>query len=190
MMNNQWVSKTGRFTTLAFSFGLIAGCSITPPKSMMDIQAGETFSLQQTITIPAEKARTYIQDGKVTGSQFDRYQPHCRIEIAQLQTLPSEIKADHFRITRVMIDEEEVAWFKPIQVASLGMMLAFGDNQRPPTMDIVHLYLSSAKQPNVFRLTCAGALSDGNTPFDAPERYRPERQQINQILGEIGSIHK
>lgn len=168
---------------------IAAGCSLTPPKHMMDIQKGEVFILKQALTIPAEKARVYIQFGKAAAG-FSHFEQHCRLEIKQLQDKMTVIQPDKFRISKVSIGEEQVASNRAtpsIQLAFTGSALASNDNQRPETMDYVHLYLRSAKQPNVLRLTCAGALSNGD-PFDAPNSYRPQRQQINRILGTIGQI--
>ncbi|MDX1353416.1 MAG: hypothetical protein R3254_10410, partial [Thiomicrorhabdus sp.] len=65
--------------------------------------------------------------------------------------------------------------------------LADSSQERVETMDLVHLNLLSKTQSNVMRLTCAGALSNGDMT-DAPRSYRPNLTQINRILGEIGYI--
>lgn len=173
---------------------MIGACSMAPPAHMMDVQQGETFTLKQSISIPAEKARSYIQFGKLTGSGFNQREQHCRIEIKSLQPVKTEIQPGEFEIVRVQIGEEQIAQNQPLrslpagtQLAFVGNALAQDDYQRPETMDYVHLYLKSNQQPNVYRLTCAGALSNGDL-FDAPRSYRPQKQQINQILGEMGEI--
>ncbi|MBO1927753.1 hypothetical protein J3998_09210 [Thiomicrorhabdus sp. 6S2-11] len=194
-------SKTFKTALLASSLAAlvtISACSMSPPKFMMDVQQGESFVLQQPVTIGAGRARVYIQHGQITGSGFDRYEPHCRLETRDLNPQGRTIQPDSFTISAVRIGEEAVA---AKQTKTSDFMLAAtggfigqamandsdNDSNRVPTMDFVHLYLQSDKQPNVLRLTCAGSLSDGD-PFDEPRSHRPEREKINKILGEIGSI--
>lgn len=185
------------------SLTTLSGCSTTPPKSMMNVQAGEYFVLKQPINIPAEKVRHYIQFGKLNGGGFNSYEQHCRIELYSLLEQPTTINPQSFLIDRVATGEELIAQAKPtihfadnragLEFAAVQndapplTTLAFGDNQRPETMELVHLYLKSDSQPNVYRLTCAGSLSDGSLQ-DAPQSYRPQREEINRILGEVGEI--
>ncbi|MBD3756278.1 MAG: hypothetical protein IE937_11695 [Gammaproteobacteria bacterium] len=178
---------------------LISSCALTPPKSLMDIQAGEHFVLKQPITIPAGKARQTIQFGQLSGSGFNQTEQHCRIEIYALQTQNTIIQPQSFTIKSVQLGEEMIAQRadgKLFAANDLGLSsqtqtdvvrLADMGYERPETMDLVHLYLHSDTQPNVYRLTCAGALSNGD-PKDAPRSYRPKREQINRILGAVGSI--
>ncbi|MDX1348504.1 MAG: hypothetical protein R3189_09690 [Thiomicrorhabdus chilensis] len=186
--------------TLVGVISLLSGCNSNPPKSMMNVQPGERFHLKQAIAIPAGKARQFIQFGQITGSGFDRREQHCRIEIYELQTSRTVIQPESFRIERVQLGEEQIAQLnQPIQMAAnfntqtsdlpeYNPVLALS-YERPETMDLVHLYLKSKQQPNVYRLTCAGALSDGSMA-DAPRSFRPQRTEINRILGTVGKIEK
>jgi len=178
----------------------LMGCSTTPPKSLMNIQAGEYFVLNQAVNIPAGKVRSFIQFGQLSGGGFNSTEKHCRIELYALSDKATTIQPERFLIERVNTGEEMIAQneiaiqFAQNQYASVktdvmdNMTLAFGDNQRPETMDLVHLYLKSDKQPNVYRLTCAGSLSDGTTLFDAERSSRPQREDVNRILGSVGAI--
>ncbi|WP_130538441.1 hypothetical protein [Thiomicrorhabdus indica] len=181
---------SGLITSLAI-IGLFSACSSAPPSHMMNIKQGQTFELKVPIDIPAGSAKTYIQFGKVTGRSFNQTEQHCRIEINELQNQTTTIQPEQFKISNVEIGEEQIAAKTlpagGIQLAFVGNAMAFGDNQRPETMDYVHFYLDSTQQPNVLRLTCSGALSNGN-PFDEPRSHRPQREQINQILGTIGQM--
>lgn len=189
-------------TTLALTitaFASLTACSLTPPKSMMNVQVGETFELKQPVKIKADHARTFIQFGKfTTKSGFDRYDQHCRIEMEDLEEKDRTIQPDTFTITKVRIGSEEVAMTDQASVmfasngkASLSYLSAatamMGSRQPAPTMDFVTLHLASKKQPKVYALTCAGSLSNGN-PLDAPRSYRPQREQMNKILGSIGEV--
>jgi hypothetical protein len=197
-----YVNKSWVLLTLITAFTLSA-CNTQPPKSLMDIQAGETFVLETPITIRANHSRSFIQNGVLTGGSFNRREPHCRIEVLTLSEQPQIVQPEDFNITHVNIDEEMIALRNlPIQLAmndsmnattmtdaSAPQLLAMGGDESPETMDLVHLYLKSKQQPNVYRLTCSGALSDGS-PADAPRSYRPQRQQIQNILGKIGHIER
>ena len=180
----------------------LSSCAVQTPISLMDIQAEEVFVLQTPITIPPNKSRSFIQFGKLTGGSFDRSEPHCRIEVRNLSELPQTIQPERFVITQVNIDEEMIALRnQPIQLAMYDTInpttmtdalpqnfLALGGGyERPETMDMVHLYLQSKQQPNVYRLTCSGSLSNG-TMADAPRSYRPQRKKVQQILGKVGHI--
>ncbi len=189
---------------LSFSLGALAltSCATQPPASLMDVQAKEVFVLNTPIRIEPNRARSFIQFGQLSGGGFDHSEPHCRIEVRTLSETPQTIQPERFIIQRVTIDEEMIALQEhPIQLAlndavspitmtdaSSHAMFALGDGfERIPTMDLVHLYLESEQQPNIYRLTCAGSLSNGSMA-DAPRSYRPQRQKIQQILGEIGQL--
>lgn len=202
-MSNQIIhlNKGLAFVGLISLFSL-SSCATQPPKSIMDIQAGEIFVLETPITIRANHSRSFIQFGEVTGGSFNHSEPHCRIEVRNLSEQPQTIQPERFVIKQVNIDEEMIALRnQPIQlamndsiapaimtdVASIRILAFGGGYERPETMDMVHLYLQSKQQQNVYRLTCSGSLSNGNL-FDTPRSYRPQRQQIQQILGKIGHI--
>ncbi len=194
---NKWIGLSATLCA-SLTLGLLSGCSTTPPNSMMNVQAGEYFILSQPVTIRAHQSRRYIQSGKLTNKNFSRFNQHCRLEISDLPVKSFTVQPQRFLITRVAIDEERIAANpEAIQLAfnanaayqTALPALALGEYEREETMDLVHLYLQSSTQPNVLRLTCAGSISDGN-PMDGPSSYRPQRQQINRILGAVGSIQK
>ena len=194
------IIKPLQASVLALMATTLIGCSTTPPKSLMDIQAGEHFTLKQAVTLPAGKVRSYIQFGQLSGGGFNNTEQHCRIELYALPDKHTTIQPERFLIKSVNTGEEMVAQsgaalqFAQNQYASVqtdampNLKLAFGDNQRPESMDLVHLYLKSDTQPNVYRLTCAGSLSNGSNLFDAERSARPQREDVNRILGSVGAI--
>lgn len=185
---------------------LVTSCSMTPPKRMMDVQAGEKFVLKKPLMISKGHGRAFIQLGKeIKESKLDHYDQHCSIEVKHLQNKPLTIQPEIFTISKVRIDVVEVventhsnilfanndygiqsdANTSPLQ----GIAFAGSDRGAPaPTYDVVHFMLQSPSKQNVYRLTCAGSLSNGD-PLDAPRSYRPQRKQANKILGSIGEIH-
>ncbi len=185
----------------------LSACSLTPPKSMMDVQAGYTFTLKKPVTIPRHDARAFIQDGQMTTHHgFNRYEQHCELEVKHLSDKPQVVQPGTFTITKVRIDSEAIASAMPqtrylaanqtslfpqttMTDAPASRLLADNDGGDgiDPTMDLVYLYLESKTQPNILRLTCAGSLSRGN-PLDAPRSQRPQQKQINKILGRYGEV--
>jgi hypothetical protein len=187
-----------------------AGCSQNAIDKSLQLFPGEKLVLQQTVTIEPNSATRFIQNGKfTTRSGFDRSEPHCRLEVKEVKETEQSVQPDTFEVTRVQINEEEVAQSHPtnIQLAAndihpyfsigigvgngaVGGVIGLGGEIQPTeTMDTVELYLHSNKQPQVLRLVCAGALSDGNL-LDAPRSYRPDFTTINKILGPIGHLEK
>ncbi|MBD3611691.1 MAG: hypothetical protein HUJ13_04665 [Hydrogenovibrio crunogenus] len=197
-------------TAVTLTTIMVSSCSSIPSGNRMDIKAGDTFTLKKPVTFAPDHARVFIQYGKQTRqSTYEKYDQHCRLEIKTLKNHSQTIQPDTFKITQVRIDVEEIASQSPPQhtpvyyamndreyvpKSTLGrpqstwVKLSLGGDSEPPeTMDVVHLYLSSKKQPHILRLTCAGSLSAGD-PMDAPRSYRPQKTQINTILGSYGSI--
>ncbi len=204
-MSNQiiQINRGLAFLGLISVFAL-SSCALGPPKSLMDIQAGEVFVLESPITVQANHSRSFIQFGELTGGSFNHSEPHCRIEVRNLSEQPQTIQPERFIITQVNIDEEMIALRNlPIQLAmndsitpttmtdvtSTNILAQGGGYEPPESMDLVHLYLHSKQQPNLYRLTCSGSLSNGSLA-DAPRSYRPQRQQVQQILGKIGHIER
>lgn len=197
-------------TAATLTIIMVSSCSVIPSGNRIDIKAGDTFTLKKPVTFAPEHTRVFIQYGKQTRqSTYEKYDQHCRLEVKTLKNQSQTILPDTFKITRVRIDVEEIASQSPTQhtpvyyamndadyfsktipdkADSNWVRLSLGGDSEPPeTMDVVHLYLSSKKQPDILRLTCAGSLSTGD-PMDAPRSYRPQKTQINAILGSYGNI--
>lgn len=197
-------------TVATLSAIMVSSCSSIPSGNKMDIKAGDTFTLNKPVTFAPDHARVFIQYGKQTRqSTYEKYDQHCRLEIKTLKSQPQTLQPDTFKIIQVRIDVEEIAsqspaqntpvyyamngvdYFpktNPEQADSNWVRLSLGGDSEPPeTMDVVHLYLTSKKQPDILRLSCAGSLSTGD-PMDAPRSYRPQKTQINAILGTYGKV--
>lgn len=195
----KWLSK---FTAYVLPLTVMTSCASLPYSAQnLEIQPKDTFILKQTLEIAPNSARAYIQQGKSNTSGFDHSEQHCRVEVNHLSENKQTINPEHFIIKSVSVDEEAIA-----QISLNGTQLAFnsanktqtdfpvfvgylglGDQERTETMDLIHIYLKSTKQPNVYRLTCAGSLSNGN-PLDQPRSFRPDLKAINHILGPVGEI--
>jgi len=191
-------------TSAAILLLSLIGCSYPQITAEKAPSTDNQFILNQSITIYPGSARAFIQNGAlIRKSLFNRAEQHCRIEVHQIQETKTTIEADTFNIVTVSIDEEMIArnFNKDggLLLASNKYLAVTSDTENieqlqlaenylpPPTMDLIHLQLASNIQPNVFRLTCAGSLSDGD-PQDAPWSYRPDLTAINNVLGNIAKI--
>lgn len=174
---------------------ILSGCSQFGTKDS-DIQPGQFFVLKQPIEILPNHTRRFIQKGQLTTrAEFERREQHCRIEVRTLKESAQTIQPDRFEVTRLRFDSEPIARNEsPVMLASnvrfgvgfnFGIPMSFNDDGPAETMELVEFELTSEKQPDVMRLICAGALSDGH-PIDYPDSQRPNGEQIKQILGEIG----
>jgi hypothetical protein len=186
------------------STSFISACSLTPPKSMMDVASGDQFQLNQAITFKPGQLTQYIQFGQLTSKNgFNRYSQHCDIELNAISDKTQILSPETFTVSKVRIGDQLIAQANlprainiaqadigiqsDAQLSSWNSLLATNTNQ-VATMDSVDVYLKPTTQnPNILRLTCAGSLSNGDLQ-DAPESYRPETKQINAILGDIGKI--
>ncbi len=177
----------------------LSACIHTPQTELESYSHYGTLKINKAITIAPDTARTYFQNGQ-TANGFNQYAQHCRIEVTKLSEMKQQILPEEFKITKISLDEEYIAskdkpsslYWAQAQATQYdfanSIQLAYtGDSQRPETMDLVHFYLHSSKQPNIYRLTCAGALSNGR-PQDYPHSVRPDADIINQILGSYGQL--
>ena len=182
---------------LVVTIGLFgSACSMSTVNHLIPSQA-KYFHLKKDITLPAGQTRAFFQNGKrVTQQEFDRYQQHCRLELSELSEHPQTVYAQTLTITSATWDEEMIAALPNEthlavnhrnQIPTETIELALADNNRAETMDLVHFWFDAKTAPSLYRLTCAGRLSDGNLN-DAPYSFPPNISQINQILGPYGDI--
>lgn len=193
-----WVKKMLRISIqkillLTLPLFLLQGCISTPHKELADYAAYPTFELQQPVSIDADSTRVFLQNGQA-GNGFNHFEQHCRLEVKTLKPIKQILSPDIFKVTRVQLGEEMIAASnQPLLLARLDSptLYAMGasDNEPPETMDLIHFYLHSERQPDVYRLTCAGSLSNGSLQ-DYPRSIRPDANKINEILGDIGVLEK
>jgi len=172
---------------LLLSF-LLAACQSAPTRPYAAVNR---FILEQPVQVAPGTTRVFFQQGEARPYEaVDWYTPWCALEVRTLKETWRTVAADTFAITRVELDELEVAVRPGLQLAARwngAGALALAAQAPPLTMDAVHLYLHSDRQPDVLRLTCAGRLSDGD-PQDAPESWRPDPARIHRILGHYGRL--
>ncbi|MDH5611294.1 MAG: hypothetical protein OEY66_02400 [Gammaproteobacteria bacterium] len=100
---------------------ILSACSSNPVKDpdshLYSVTVGSTLTLNKEITIPANLARGYFQNGKaVLKNEIDLYHPHCSLLMNTLVDYERIIKPTVFEIYKVEDDHDYVQL--PVYVAS------------------------------------------------------------------------
>jgi hypothetical protein len=170
---------------------LLAGCPQQTVRTNMQSNdyrtlAGSRLQLLQPLDIPPGRTRLFIQHGKVLqGNSADQYDTQCNFEVEDLSKQVQRIEPDSFLIERVQALTEPVVLTRPVMVAALGgvaSLAGVGDDGASDIFQGYNFWLSSARQPQVMRLTCVGAY---DTPSDA---RAPTLQEIRKTLAGIARI--
>jgi len=115
------------------------------------ITAGSTLTLNQSITVAADRGRIFFQNGIVTTEKnLNIYYPHCSLTVNTISNFERELSPTTFLIFKVINDEEYAQ----------GYML-FADSQLKTASDgpiisglVSYYYLKSDKEPDVRTLQC------------------------------------
>jgi len=145
------------------------------------IPTGSTVVLKQTLKIPANTARVYIQYGEPL-KEVDQYEAHCWYYSWKVLDTPQFVHADTFTITSVQHSEEVVSLDVPIQLASLSiahLQPAFASATAIEYKTIITIH--SQKQPDIRQLIC----NHWEDPSDARHLTFAE---ISSVLGDITTI--
>lgn len=153
---------------------------------------GSTLVLKSALTVPAGKARVFLQSHGEPGvpasarySAFNHFATHCSLEIDTVDHEGFVIEPDRFQVVRVQGTLVPVVMSTPVQVAALGLNLAAGgmdDAGSSAYYEGYHFWLASDKQPNVRRLTCYGAYAE------PPDLQPPTFSEIRDALGAVAEI--
>ena len=136
---------------------IISGCetlttleAFPPPYSL---PVGSTLSINQDLTVAPNSVSVWIQFGKVVSRKdVDLSLPNCHFEMYTLRLVEQTIYKDEVAITR-FVNRSEYVSNGNVMYASL---VADADDGGGPMAEIFRseIYLKSAKQPDLFRLTC------------------------------------
>jgi hypothetical protein len=160
---------------LSSSF-VLTGCLPQPVKnpdsSLYSVPVGSILSLNKDISIPANLARRFFQDGKsMKKTDIDIYYPHCSLSMNTLVDYERTIKPTVFVIYKVVDDEEYAK--RQVYVASNSLRAIDG-----PTIigHATYYYLRSNEVSDVRALECV--------QWDDP--YNVEYLSINQVKKSLG----
>ena len=144
---------------------LLAACAGNDVKdedsAFYAVPKGSVLTLNQELTIAGDQVAVYVQDGQVMPYQhINKYRPNCKFEIYTMSEQARSVQPDRFEIIRVVDDIESSGLQKNVQLASLD--LHEGDNDLAMWLldhSLVFnyatmMYLKSAKQKDVYRMTC------------------------------------
>jgi hypothetical protein len=104
MKERNWSNTMKFILTLSLSL-LLAACtsiSLTPSDPGLNtLHTGSILTLHQSLTIPALKVRTSIQDGVETVN-VDPSEPYCEFEVNTILETSTTLPAGDYRVTRVL----------------------------------------------------------------------------------------
>ncbi len=173
-----------RVVLLLSSFFLLVSCvhnvkNVNSPFYQPPVNS--RFQIHQPITIPADRASVFIQEGKTRGGSFNHFIPHCRLEVRHVGEKPQVVQPGKFTVTKVHRELPPVVALKPVHYADSGA--SSGDSG--VSMDliyVIYMRLSSEEQPNVLNITCGGSTDDPSAV--AP----PSIEDIRKTLGSLASL--
>lgn len=177
---------------------IVTACASGPypvTSSYFNIPAGSQIELKQPLTIAPNRARVYLQYGKVVSErEKDRYQPHCWFLSWKVLETPQPINVGTFTVLRSQKDEEIVRKDSNIKLASnsprvgVGVGVTVGGSMDPlggsAPLAVVYttqIHIHSDRQPDIRMLEC----SHWDDPSSG-EHLTVE--QMQNALGDIATI--
>jgi len=120
------------------------------------IPSGSRAILTQPITIPPEQVGVYIQNGKVLPwHEVNAYYTHCKFQVYKRKDTEQQVTPDDFLVKRVVQDQVQMLRWSPWQVAGMSLGMGVSMDGGPSLFTFANfMYLSSERQPHVWRLAC------------------------------------
>jgi hypothetical protein len=180
-----------RNVIVAFAALVLSGCaSFEVPQDTTSpfyaVPEGSVLEIRQPITIRAGTTHVWLQRGSVSVGQ-DWWHPACTLEVNTLDRERAQTVAPgRFDVVRVQrMEEYAQLQTPPVAAAAMPVVLRADYSSGSVTWmwQGYHLWLSSAEQPDVRRLTCLGVYS---VPISARP---PSIDQIREALGAVASLH-
>jgi hypothetical protein len=119
------------------------------------VKQGSRLVLNRALTIPPNQVSVYVQNGEVKSQpDVDFYYPNCKFELYSISEQQRRVEPDTFRVHRVVDERNEVSLGQRTYAPLGGAVgLSMGDAPQVYNYTTV-MYLESALQPDVFRITC------------------------------------
>ena len=177
-MNLKSIAHLASLVCVSMQLVACATGPVDPENSpFYNIPVGTSVVLHQALTIPADKAAVFIQNGEVkTFRDIDKYYPHCKFEVSTIKESNQTIQPDTFIIHKSTTDEH-------VQLnQSMFRHVSLNGGDGPPFIEMYRLmYLRSEKQPDVFRLSCGiWAIS--------PNYYQLTVKEVRHALGKLMTL--
>lgn len=147
------------------------------------LPAGSRLVLKQTLTIPPNRARVFIQNGKVVSEQEkDQYYAHCWFLSHKVLKTAQKIEPGIFTVIKTRKLENDVRLTSPIKLASLRFIGQMGSDNGVTAIEYTtELNIHSDSQPDIFRFAC----TRWEDPLDAEHLTV---KKIEQTLGDIAKL--
>ncbi len=146
---------------------------------------GTVVRINEELTVPPGWARVFLQRGEtVAYSHIDLYYPSCNFELYTVDERPQLVKPGSFTIVHVARRDEEVARSGSVIYASRWMLADSGVDSGGPSMIMrtVRMKLESEEQPDMYMLTCRGALDN------PPDAIEVSINEMRLALGDKAAI--
>lgn len=144
---------------------LLAACQTTAYQGNENspfylVPVGSRLLLNRAVTVPANDAGIYIQNGEVARSFWGvkSHYPYCALDMRKRLETPQTVQPDEFTITRVSQETVYSVRGDHMRLARLPFVhVADTDQGDGATFQIYAtlMTLRSERQPDVLRLTCA-----------------------------------
>jgi hypothetical protein len=126
------------------------------------VPSGSTLTLTRSVTIPADQVAVYLQGGEVVpAGRINQYYPHCKFELIHRRDTGQTVRPDDFEIIKVVRETGHSVALAGLQTAqmSVGIGINVGMDRDGSSLQTysTRLMLRSARQPQVFRLSCGQA---------------------------------
>jgi hypothetical protein len=149
------------------------------------VPAGSTLTLTRTLTIPANRLAVFLQGGEIVASGgINQYYPHCKFELQRRLDTAQTVQADSFEIIKVTQEIGHSVTLDGLKLAGVSIGIGInigsrgdGDGASLQTYS-TRMTLRSARQPEVFRLSC------GQTALP----HEGQHVSINEMRKALGGI--
>lgn len=179
-----------RIVLLCVFIFLLNACQTTRYEGKEDspyylVPVGSGLILNQDIEIPPHRVGIYLQDGQIKSlSQINRYYPHCKFEVLTIRDIPQTVHVDTFTIEKAVQEITDMVDAGGIKLADISLGIGVsthgGDGASVQTF-VTRLRLRSAKQPDVYLLSC------GQWAYPSEGQHVSIRE-IRGVLGKIFTL--
>ena len=147
------------------------------------VPAGSTLTLTRSVTIPADQVAVYLQGGEIVpAGRINQYYPHCKFELIHRRDTGQTVRPDDFEIIKVVRETGHSVALAGLQLAqmSVGIGINVGMDRDGSSLQtyITRLMLRSARQPQVFRLSCGQAALP----------HEGQHVSINEMRKALGNV--
>lgn len=173
---------------IAILAALLAACQTTAYEGNENspfylIPVGSTVTLTRNLTIPANQVAVFLQGGDVVASGgTNQYYPHCKFELRRRLDTAQTVQADSFEITKVTQEIGHSVTLDDLQLAgvSIGIGIHAGADSDGASLQTysTRMTLRSARQPEVFRLSCGLAALP----------HEGQHVSINEMRKALGNV--